>query len=103
MIRIVGGGANSDPWMQAMADILNVRIEIPKNPQHAGAIGGAYCALIGLGLVRDFTEADEKITAERVFLPREEYRAMYDRQYSVYKEIFPRTKELFDRLAETDK
>ncbi len=99
MIRIVGGGSCSDPWMQAMADILNVRIEVPKNPQHAGAIGGAYCALIGLGHVRDFSEADERITAERVFLPRDEYRAVYDRQYGIYKEIFPRTKDLFDRLA----
>ncbi len=100
MIRIVGGGANSDPWMQAMADILNVRIEIPKNPQHAGAVGGAYCALIGLGLVKDFTEADEKITAERVFLPRAKYRELYDRQYEVYREIFPRMTDLFDKLAE---
>ena len=99
MIRCVGGGACSDPWMQAMADILNVRIEIPKNPQHAGALGGAYCALIGLGLVRDFTEADEKITAERVFLPREEYRGIYDRQFAVFKELYPRTADLFDLLA----
>ena len=100
MIRIVGGGSCSDPWMQAMADILNVRIEVPKNPQHAGAVGGAYCALIGLGIVRDFEEADKKITAERVFLPREAYREMYDRQFEVYKEILPRTQDLFDRLAE---
>jgi xylulokinase len=85
--------------MQAMADILDIRIEVPKNPQHAGAVGGAYCALIGLGLVRDFEEADKKITAERVFLPQEEYREMYDRQYAVYKEIFPRTQDLFDTLA----
>ncbi len=99
MIRTVGGGSCSDPWMQAMADILNVRIEVPKNPQHAGAVGGAYCALIGLGLVRDFEEADKKITAERVFLPRDKYRAVYDMQYSVYTEIFPRNKDLFDRLA----
>ncbi len=102
MIRVVGGGSLSDPWMQAMADILDLRIEVPPNPQHAGAVGGAYCALIGLGLVRDFEEADKKITAERVFLPREEYRAMYDRQYSVYNDIFPRNKDLFDRLSKIE-
>ena len=100
MIRVVGGGSCSDPWMQAMADILNVRIEVPREPQHAGAVGGAYCALIGLGLVRDFSEADKRISAERVFLPRAEYREMYDRQFGVFKEIFPRTKDLFDILAQ---
>lgn len=99
MVRVVGGGALSDPWMQSMADILNLRVEIPKNPQHAGAAGGAYCALIGLGQIRDLTEADEKITADRVFRPREEYRAMYDRQYGVYRELFPRTRDLFDTLS----
>ena len=100
VLRVVGGGARSDVWMQIMADILNMRIEIPANPQHAGAVGGAYCALIGLGLVKDFSEADARITAERVFLPREEYRSLYDRQYDVYTGIFPRIGDLFDRLAE---
>ena len=98
-IRSVGGGACSDPWMQAMADILGVRIEVPKNPQHAGAVGGAYCALIGLGQLRDFSEADEKISAEKVFLPREEYRDLYDRQYIIFREIYPRLRDLFDDLA----
>ena len=100
MIRVVGGGSLSDPWMQAMADVLGVRIEVPKNPQHAGAVGGAYCALIGLGLVSGFEQADEKICAERVFTPRKEYEALYQRQFEVYKEIFPRTRDLFDILVQ---
>ena len=99
-IRCVGGGALSDPWMQAMADIMNISVEVPKNPQHAGAVGGAYCALIGLGLVKDFSEADEKIFPDRVFRPRPEYREMYRKQFEAFKQIFPRMSDLFDELAQ---
>ena len=99
MIRCVGGGACSGLWMQIMADILDVRIEVPKNPQHAGAVGGAFCALIGLGLVHDFSEADARITAGSVYLPRPEFKALYEKHFSVFKEICARTADLFDMLA----
>ena len=79
---------------------MDITVEVPRNPQHAGAAGGAYCALIGLGLVQDFSEADEKIFPDRVFKPRPEYREMYRKQYEAFKQIFPRMSDLFDELAQ---
>ncbi|NMA12555.1 MAG: carbohydrate kinase [Chloroflexi bacterium] len=97
-VRAVGGGACSDPWMQMMADILNITVEIPLNPQHAGAIGAAYCAFIGMGLVDDFTAADEKIIAVKRFQPRNEYHQVYSKLFEIFKQIYPRMKDLFEVL-----
>lgn len=97
-IRVVGGGACSAPWMQRLADILQIPVHIPKTPRHAGAIGTAYCALIGLGICESFEEADRRITVEQTFMPNEENAAMYDRLYSVFRSLIPVLDEPFAKL-----
>ena len=47
-----------------------------------------------------FSEADEKITPDRIFTPRNEYRGLYDRQYALFRELYPRLHDIFDALAE---
>ncbi|MEH7387636.1 FGGY-family carbohydrate kinase [Bacillus sp. JJ1521] len=97
-INVVGGGACSDPWMQIMANVLQIPVSVPSNPQHAGAVGAAYCAMIGLGIYEDFEEADERIMKDRIFLPRDEHLATYDRLFSVFKRIYPSLKDMYETL-----
>ncbi len=97
-IRVVGGAANSDHWMQMLADVLGITVEIPANVQHTGAIGTAYCAFIGLGMCGDFKEASRRINAERIFIPRPENRAIYNKLYDVYQDIYPSLENIFGRL-----
>jgi xylulokinase len=95
-IRVVGGCASSDHWMQMMADVLQIPVEVPQNPSHAGAMGTAYCAFIGLGLVGGFEEAGQKIKLKNTFLPRQEYSKTYSDLFAIYKEICPTMESLFN-------
>jgi len=97
-IRIVGGVASSDKWMQIMANVLQIPVEIPVNVRHAGAIGTAYCALIGLGQYKNFEEADKMTIAEKTFLPQKEYANIYDMLFKVFQQIYPTMEGMFDIL-----
>ena len=87
-VRAVGGGACSALWMQILADVLNVTIEVPAATRHAGALGTAYCALMGLGLAADFEEAARSVRIDRVYTPRPEAVAVYARGYRIFERIY---------------
>ena len=97
-LRIVGGGTQSPHWMQMMADVLQVPIEIPPGARHAGAVGTAYCALIGLGLCRNFEEANERIGVEQIYLPRKEHAVCYEQLFRVIQELYTALKNIFYQL-----
>ena len=87
-ICAVGGGAGSGVWMQALADILEVPVQVPANPRHAGAIGTACCARIGLGLCESFEEAAGQIKPWRSFRPRPEAVAIYRKGYETFRGLY---------------
>lgn len=97
-IRVVGGSASSEHWMQIMADILQIPVEIPANARHAGAIGTAYCALIGLGRYESFEEADKFAAVEKTYLPRKQYANRYDLLFKAFKQIYPTMEDMFKLL-----
>ncbi|MBM3138494.1 MAG: carbohydrate kinase, partial [Chloroflexi bacterium] len=94
-IRVVGGCASSDHWMQMMANILQIPVEVPENHSHAGAIGTAYCAFIGLGYYYDFEEVKQKIKIKKTFLPKKDHIETYDALYEIFKQIGSTTENLF--------
>jgi xylulokinase len=98
VIRVVGGAACSDQWMQSLANILGIPVAIPENAAHAGAIGTAYCAIVGLGLCPDFHAADKMIREEKVFAPDPACKGLYGEIYGVYKDLYPSTRHLFETL-----
>ncbi|MCQ8192683.1 xylulokinase [Streptomyces rugosispiralis] len=97
-IRVVGGGANSDPWMQMLADILQIRIEVPEAPRYTGVMGAFYCAQVGLGNLEDYAAVSDVVRVQRAFLPNPDHRAVYDRLYSVYLRLLPALGNLYDDL-----
>lgn len=100
-IRVVGGGANSDIWMQMMANILKIPVQVPKNPQHSGSIGSAYCALIGLEVCQNFNEAAERIKVEKEFHFNKVYEKRYDKLYEIFKNIYPTLENIFITLNDS--
>ncbi len=99
-IRIVGGGTGGHNWMQAMTDILGIPVEIPYNARHAGAIGTAYCAFIGLGICRDFNDAKRMIQVEKRYLPNPENSQVYEKLYTVFKQLYPMLESAYNTLNE---
>lgn len=98
LLRVVGGGTASNHWMQALSNVLRVPIEVPADSRHAGAIGTAYCALIGLGRCANFENANELIHVEKRFEPCEETAWAYDKLYECFCQLFPALRSVFETL-----
>ena len=64
-------------------------------PRHAGALGTACTALIGLGIFDSYEEAAKKMQFERSFSPQAENRACYDRSFEIYQMLYPTLKPIF--------
>ena len=96
--KICGGGAKSPLWKTMMANILNIRLDIPESEQGPGQ-GGAMLAMVACGLYPSVADACEKLvrTAETV-TPDPETAARYEERYQQYKQIYPALKGVFADL-----
>ena len=97
-IRFVGGGALSDITCQIMADITGRTIETVDSPQNVGAVGAAALMAVGLGIIDNVGEAKKLIPASKTFKPDGRNKAVYDRNYEVYKTLYANNKKAFASL-----
>lgn len=86
--RIIGGGALDDVWMQIIADITGTEFGVLDNPRNAGALGGAVIALIGLGVVKDFSEANKFVRVSKTFVPNTQNNKIYQNLFASYKDVY---------------
>lgn len=84
-VRIAGGAARSDVWVQMFADVLRMPMEMTAATE-LGTLGAAMCAGVGAGLFRDFDEAVKRMVhvTGRV-APDEAAANIYARKYIMYK------------------
>ncbi len=97
-IRFVGGGALSYMTCQILADVLGRKIEVVDKPQNVGAVGAAVTIAVGSGLIADFSKAKSLIPAVKTYMPNAESKAVYDKQYKVFKNLYKANKENFAAL-----
>ncbi len=86
-VKLIGGGARSDLWCQAIADVLArpvTRIDVP-----APSYGTALLAGIGLGWFDWDSLPHLPQEVETVFHPREEHALMYRTAFDKYQELVP--------------
>ncbi len=96
-VASIGGGSQSDHWMQMMADVLNTPVVRPSNCRHSGAIGSAAIVAVGMGICKA-DEIDSFVQFERTFEPIPENVAVYERYYKLWKELYPALKDTFAKL-----
>jgi hypothetical protein len=60
--------------------------------------GAAVVCAVGLGLLDSFQEAGSLITVERVYEPQRANKAIYDRNFEVYLQLYKSNRELFKEL-----
>ncbi len=91
----VGGGTKGGLWTQIVSDVLNAPQQLPQ--QTIGAcLGDALLAAIGIGQSPEVTEWNPiAITIE----PGPEPTAAYERYYSLYRELYPGTRDIAHALA----
>jgi xylulokinase len=96
-INIVGGGAQSDVWCQIFADVMNVEIRQVSDPIYANARGAAWIAAVGLGEIK-YADIPALVQFRRAYQPRAENRAVYDRGFNIFKQIYKQMKEIYRRI-----
>ena len=97
-IRFVGGGALSPVTAQILADVTGRTVETVASPQNAGSVGAAAVMAVGLGLIADLDAVGTLIPAEKTFRPNGANRAVYDRNYAVFRKLYASNKAHFRAL-----
>lgn len=86
-VRVGGGTARSDRWMQLRADIWGCRVERMKNIEVSSA-GAALLAAVAVGLYPDIKEASEHMLhVDVIYEPNQETQAAYEEKYRQYLKI----------------
>lgn len=96
-IRAIGGGVQSDLWCQILADVLDRTIHRMEDPLQANTRGAALLAALALGELK-VDEMGECVGVERTFTPSARNRAVYDRLFPVYLELYKQHSRLQRRL-----
>ena len=91
-VRFVGGGALSAVTAQMLADVSGRTVETVASPQNAGSVGAAAVMAVGLGVVPDLDAVGALIT------PNPANRAVYDRQYAVFRRLYAANRAHFRAL-----
>ena len=98
IVRFVGGGALADSTSQILADCLGRTVETVPSPQNVGAVGAAVIVAVGLGIISSIDDAGKLIKADKIFKPNHENKAVYDKNFKAYKEIYKSNKHIFEIL-----
>lgn len=94
ILRAVGGSANSLLWTQIKSDVTGKPVAVPSSDT-ATTLGAAILAGVGVGMYRDFEEAVSLTVRDKRFHePREENRAVYEKCYLNYLNLYNSLKEM---------
>lgn len=86
-IRLSGGAANSDVWVQIFADALQIPIDVIEDKE-LGAQGAAIAAGIAAGIYKDYNEGIAKtVKITKQVRPRVEYKEIYEKKYQTYRRV----------------
>lgn len=97
---LCGGGAKSFLWKRMVANILNLKVEIPQQ-EEGPAYGAAILAATGCGEFANLCEAAEHLckVKEKIF-PERELVQKYEQKYKKFQKIYPALKGVFREIAE---
>lgn len=84
----VGGGSKSDYWLQVLATVLNMPVDVPADGDFGGAFGAARLGLLAA------TGADPIVVCtqpkiERTIEPKLGFTAAFETQYQRYRALYP--------------
>ena len=98
-IRLVGGGARSDLWCQALADVTDRTMVRVTDPWLAGLRGAALFAALALGRVR-LSELRGLVPTDPPFRPDPRHRATYDALARELPKLYAAQRGFFRRRLE---
>ena len=96
-LNFIGGGARSRLWCQILADVLDRPIRQVADPVLANARGAAFSASVALGHLT-WDDVADRIEITETFRPDPSNRAVYDRLFDGFLEVYKKNKGLYAKL-----
>ena len=97
-LRGIGGGMQSEVFVQMLADVLDTPLTPLQGPRFAGNLGLQACIEVGLGNAKDFSILDNVVRCGKTYYPDKATQERYDRLYSFFRESYSCTEDLYRRL-----
>ena len=95
---ICGGGAKSELWRKIIANVLNIRIDVPETEEGPG-MGAAYLAMVACGEFKTVLECSEKFfKIKDTVLPETKLSEHYEAKYRKFTKIYPEIKNLYKEI-----
>jgi len=96
--KLCGGGGKSPLWRKIMANVLNIRIDVPSAEEGPG-YGGAMLAMVGCGAYASVKDcADALVSVASSVEPDPNIAARYEAQYRKFSRIYPALKAVFPEI-----
>lgn len=95
---LTGGGAGSDTICQILADVMQVRLNIPDHVDTATSMAAAMIAGVGVGVYQDFGEVRRFLRRDRAFLPDLRNAAHYQCLEKIFDDSYHALEPVFDEL-----
>jgi len=93
--KVSGGGAKSRLWLNILANVMNITIDIPL-VEEGPSLGGAILAMVGCGEYDSVKDAcDSLVKIEDTIIPNPEIVAKYEEAYKKWKAYYPALKGKF--------
>jgi len=94
-IRIGGGGSRSPLWMQTMANVLRVPLQVSHVDEPA-LVGSAILGYTALGVYTDVGQATQAmVRTGKQYVPQEDAVAAYEKKYRFFRRLMRDLAEAF--------
>lgn len=101
-IRAIGGGSRSERWMQIKADITGLPISVIHTSE-AASLGVAMLAGCATGVYSSLEEAAAQlIKVRKTFYPRPDRAKHYQRQLTIYADLYTALRPIYEAMAAGD-
>jgi len=98
-IRLSGGGAKNNLWIQIIADVFETEL-VTLNSTEGASYGAALLASVGTGNFKSVEEACNKsIYRKETIYPLTENILRYKDYYEIYKNLYPSLKRSFNKTS----
>ena len=98
-IRSIGGGSKADLWRQIACNIYGVPLLFSKYPEEATSLGAAVAAMVAVGALRSFEDAQQLTHFEQRVEPNSEIVSRYRKSYELFTRLYLTLEPIFDDLA----
>lgn len=96
--KICGGGAKSPLWKKMIANIFNIKVDVP-TVEEGPAMGGAMLAAVAAGEFSNVEEIAAKfVKVKETIDPDPDLAAKYEKKYQKFRQIYPALKPVYKIL-----